>query len=98
MWIIIIPLFGFLFTCRFLVLGIFFNDGLEWQEQRRYSLRNLRDFGFGRRFQHLEKELAEELSIMISTIKDGPINDAEKVIQVIIEYLIIVKLLKSRQK
>jgi hypothetical protein len=28
--------------------GIIFNDGANWAEQRRFSLRHLRDFGFGK--------------------------------------------------
>ena len=28
--------------------GIMFSNGQEWQEQRRFTLRNLRDFGFGK--------------------------------------------------
>ena len=28
--------------------GIVFNDGKEWSEQRRFTLRTLRDFGFGK--------------------------------------------------
>nr|UEN71137.1 cytochrome P450 4AV17 [Meteorus pulchricornis] len=59
-------------------LGIFFNDGWEWQEQRRFALHNLRNFGFGRRHAKLENDLAEELDILVCTIKNGPINDDEK--------------------
>ena len=28
--------------------GIMFSNGKEWQEQRRFTLKNLRDFGFGK--------------------------------------------------
>ncbi|XP_034936051.1 probable cytochrome P450 304a1 [Chelonus insularis] len=59
-------------------LGIFFNDDYEWQEQKRFALRNLRNFGFGRRHGNLEDDLNEEVQILIDTIKYGPINDDEK--------------------
>ncbi|CAL8094325.1 unnamed protein product [Orchesella dallaii] len=28
--------------------GIIFNEGKDWQDQRRFALKNLRDFGFGK--------------------------------------------------
>ncbi|XP_008561134.1 probable cytochrome P450 304a1 [Microplitis demolitor] len=59
-------------------LGLFFNDDYEWQQQRRFALHNLRNFGFGRRHEQLESELAEELNILLDTIKNGPINEYEK--------------------
>ncbi|XP_015113890.1 probable cytochrome P450 304a1 [Diachasma alloeum] len=59
-------------------LGIFFNDGEEWQEQRRFALRNMRDFGFGRRHGGLESQFEEELRILVDTIKNGTINESEK--------------------
>lgn len=59
--------------------GLFFNDDYEWQQQRRFALHNLRNFGFGRRHEQLESELAEELNILLDTIKNGPINEYEKV-------------------
>ncbi|KAK0092808.1 hypothetical protein PV326_000549 [Microctonus aethiopoides] len=59
-------------------LGIFFNDGWVWQEQRRFALHNLRNFGFGRRHFQVENELIEELNILIDTIKNGPVNQTEK--------------------
>uniref|UniRef100_A0A0C9R0W5 Cyp304a1_1 protein n=1 Tax=Fopius arisanus TaxID=64838 RepID=A0A0C9R0W5_9HYME len=59
-------------------LGIFFNDSEEWQEQRRFALRNMRDFGFGRRHGGLESQFQEELRVLVDTIKNGPISESEK--------------------
>ncbi|KAG7197683.1 hypothetical protein KM043_014445 [Ampulex compressa] len=61
-------------------LGIFFTEGPYWQEQRRFALRHMRDFGFGRRQEKLESIIIEEVSQLIDMLKHGPINDKEKVI------------------
>lgn len=58
--------------------GIFFEEGHLWKEQRRFILRYLRDFGFGRRFQELEMVIQEELTDMIDMIRNGPKYDHEK--------------------
>ena len=47
-------------------LGIIYNDGPVWQEQRRFSLKQLRDFGFGRR--GLESVLHEEAEELIKDL------------------------------
>ncbi len=39
--------------------GIIFNEGLKWQEQRRFMLTTLRDFGFGK--SSMEDVIAEEV-------------------------------------
>ncbi|XP_055296744.1 probable cytochrome P450 304a1 [Sitodiplosis mosellana] len=52
--------------------GIFFTEGDTWHEQRRFTLRYLRDFGFGRRFDSLEKEMEIQISQYIDIIKNGP--------------------------
>lgn len=52
-------------------LGIFFTDGQKWFEQRRFTLRYLRDFGFGRRFDSLEQEIHVQLGQYIDMIKNG---------------------------
>ncbi|XP_017868735.1 PREDICTED: probable cytochrome P450 304a1 [Drosophila arizonae] len=54
------------------VRGIFFKDGILWKEQRRFILRYLRDFGFGRRFDQLENVIAEEITDMLELIRSGP--------------------------
>lgn len=59
--------------------GIFFTDGPEWKEQRRFTLRHLRDYGFGRRFETLECEIRDEIAEFINIIKEGPKYEHEKV-------------------
>ena len=39
--------------------GIMFSSGKEWQEQRRFTLKNLRDFGFGKN--SMETLILEEI-------------------------------------
>lgn len=58
--------------------GIFFIDGPFWQDQRRFSLRNMRDFGFGRRFETYELEVNNEMENMIQMFKSGPKFDHER--------------------
>jgi len=43
-----------------------------WKEQRRFILRYLRDFGFGRRFEQLEMVIQEQLTDMLDMIRNGP--------------------------
>lgn len=52
--------------------GIFFTDGGFWLHQRRFTLRNLRDFGFGRRYQEYEIEVLDEIKSLVNLIKEGP--------------------------
>lgn len=61
-------------------LGIFFTDGPFWKNQRRFALRHLRDYGFGRRFEELEIELGEEIKNLIDLIRNGPKYECEQVI------------------
>lgn len=63
---------------KFWPLGIFFTDGPFWKNQRRFTLRHLRDYGFGRRFEELEIEIGEEINNLIDLIKNGPKYDFEK--------------------
>lgn len=60
--------------------GLFFTEGQLWHEQRRFTLRNLRDFGFGRRHVELELELNDEIKNLIDLIKNGPEFHHEKVV------------------
>ena len=59
--------------------GIFFTDGMYWREQRRFTLRHLRDFGFGRRFQDFEIEVGHEMQGLVNMIKEGPKYEHEHV-------------------
>ncbi|XP_036145764.1 probable cytochrome P450 304a1 isoform X2 [Monomorium pharaonis] len=59
-------------------LGIFFVDGPKWHEQRRFALRHMRDFGFGRRQEKLESEIMDEMTLLLDIMKNGPIYDEEK--------------------
>lgn len=54
------------------VHGIFFKQGADWKLQRRFILRNLRDFGFGRRFADLEAAAGEELLDLVDMLRNGP--------------------------
>ena len=57
---------------NFNLRGIFFTDGDYWSNQRRFTLRNLRDFGFGRRYQDFELEVQDEMENLVTMIRDGP--------------------------
>jgi hypothetical protein len=58
--------------------GIFFTENSYWNMQRRFTLRNLRDFGFGRRFEEYEIEIEDEMKSLVNMIKEGPRFDHEK--------------------
>lgn len=62
----------------FKLRGIFFLDETYWNDQRRFSLRNLRDFGFGRRSEDYENEVRDELQSLVETIRSGPKFEHEK--------------------
>jgi len=49
-----------------LTAGVFFTDGPFWVEQRRFTLRHLRDFGFGKR--SMEEFIMEEIEDTIKEI------------------------------
>lgn len=58
--------------------GIFFTEGSYWNDQRRFTLRNLRDFGFGRRYEDYEIEVECEMKLLVDMIKEGPKYEHEK--------------------
>lgn len=64
------------------IAGIFFTEGELWHEQRRFTLRYLRDFGFGRRFQSLEIDIQDELNSFIDMVKYGPKYPHEEVVAI----------------
>lgn len=61
------PVFSFFHDRSFgKKLGVFFSDGPYWVEQRRFTLRHLRDFGFGKR--SMEEFIMEEIEDTIKEI------------------------------
>ncbi|XP_068081913.1 probable cytochrome P450 304a1 [Anabrus simplex] len=50
-------------------LGVFFVDGPYWAEQRRFALRHMRDFGFGRRSETLESQIEIEIRDIIDIMQ-----------------------------
>lgn len=64
---------------EYLVHGFFFTQNQLWFEQRRFTLRYLRDFGFGRRFETLEAEITEELQHVVDWLRYGPKYEHENV-------------------
>lgn len=54
------------------IRGIFFTENEFWKQQRRYSLRHLRDYGFGRRFSELEIEVRDEICSFLDMLRSGP--------------------------
>ena len=55
------------FCTRFDSKGVLNADGQEWQEQRRFTLRHLRDFGFGKN--RMESLIMNEVTEFISGVK-----------------------------
>lgn len=53
------------------VHGIFLTEGAVWKEQRRFTLRHLRDFGFGRRFEELELQIGDQLASFVDLVRNG---------------------------
>lgn len=50
-----------------LLLGLINSDGEEWMEQRRFTLRTLRDFGFGKKC--MEAMIMDEVTEVIDRLK-----------------------------
>ncbi|KAK5638610.1 hypothetical protein RI129_012905 [Pyrocoelia pectoralis] len=53
-------------------IGITFTDGNHWKEQRRFSLRQLRDYGFGRRFASTEVLFEGDVKALIEYLNANP--------------------------
>lgn len=64
---------------NFIYGGIFFIEGEFWTNQKRFSLRYLRDFGHGRRDPLYEMEVEDEIGKLIKIMKDGPKYEHEHV-------------------
>lgn len=52
--------------------GIFFIDGPFWKGQRRFSLRHMRDYGFGRRSEVVENFLTDEIKQIFNFLAKEP--------------------------
>ncbi|XP_021966277.1 methyl farnesoate epoxidase [Folsomia candida] len=50
-------------------LGIIFSWGEVWKEMRRFSMRTLRDFGFGR-IQSMESVIDDEITLVLSSLEN----------------------------
>ncbi|XP_015517474.2 methyl farnesoate epoxidase [Neodiprion pinetum] len=74
---------GFLFRHRTFGArrGIIFTDGTTWKEQRRFSLKNLRDFGFGRKTMEdiILNEAVTLARIIEEKSNDGPIRNVDRI-------------------
>jgi hypothetical protein len=64
---------------QFRLKGVFFIEGNYWKDQRWFTLRYLRDFGFGRRDLIYEEEITDEMQKLMALLKDGPKFEHEKV-------------------
>jgi methyl farnesoate epoxidase/farnesoate epoxidase len=51
----------------YILSGVFFSDGTFWVEQRRFTLRHLRDFGFGK--SNMETSIFEEIEEVINELR-----------------------------
>ncbi|XP_049963436.1 methyl farnesoate epoxidase-like isoform X2 [Schistocerca serialis cubense] len=56
-------------------LGMLFNDGPAWVQQRRFTLRHLRDFGFGKL--SMEGRILEEVEDLLSSIRNNTVEVTE---------------------
>lgn len=62
------------------MLGVFFANGRLWQEQRRFTLRHLRDFGFGKT--SMEGLIHEEAQDCIKSIQNSVQSSGDSVIEI----------------
>jgi methyl farnesoate epoxidase/farnesoate epoxidase len=58
--------------------GLVFVDGDFWQEQRRFTLRHLRDLGFGKT--SIEDQMMDEISDLILDITEAAKSDPDHVV------------------
>ncbi|XP_065336675.1 methyl farnesoate epoxidase-like, partial [Cloeon dipterum] len=49
------------------ISGVFFSEGERWRNQRRFTLRHLRDFGFGRRT--MDQYIQEEFNVLVAEVE-----------------------------
>ena len=55
--------------------GLIGASGTEWKEQRRFALRHLKDFGFGR--SSMEEIILEEFNELAEMLKTKAANEEE---------------------
>ena len=60
------------------LLGIMFFDGPYWQEQRRFTLRHLRDLGFGRTSS--ENIFQEEIHQLLGDLRTSAASNSERIV------------------
>uniref|UniRef100_A0A1Q3FHH1 Putative cytochrome p450 n=1 Tax=Culex tarsalis TaxID=7177 RepID=A0A1Q3FHH1_CULTA len=58
--------------------GFFFTDGDSWRDQRKFFLKTLHQFGFGRRSPEAEADIQSGLEELISLLRDGPAFEHER--------------------
>ncbi|XP_040159108.1 probable cytochrome P450 304a1 [Anopheles arabiensis] len=63
---------------EFHLRGINFIDGPAWKDQRRFFLRHLRDYGFGRRSEQYEQEMEKELWKLVGQLASGELYGYER--------------------
>lgn len=64
--------------CDFLIEGIMFAVGHFWQEQRRFTMRHLRDLGFGKT--SIEDQMIGELNDLIKDLENASASSPDKTV------------------
>ena len=67
-----------LFYVWLIAIGLIFVDGDFWQEQRRFTLRHLRDLGFGKT--SIEDQMIDEINDLISDMTETAKSDPGHVV------------------
>ena len=66
------------YDSHFVWKGLVLTDGPIWQEQRRFTLRHLRDLGFGKT--SIEDQMMDEIQDLIKDIKEMAKSDPNQVV------------------
>lgn len=59
--------------------GLIFTEGAFWQEQRRFTLRHLRDLGFGKT--SIESQMMDEINELINDIKESAQSNPNRAVE-----------------
>ena len=59
--------------------GLLFTDGPLWLEQRRFTLRHLRDLGFGKT--SIENQMIDEIQDLIQDIAESAQSDPDRIVE-----------------